>query len=98
MAAIYRSMAAIYRSIWELLRSPLEIGVAIAGNFLVIQGSVFFGIIDPVAAQNIVTDGTLGTPAGAVPITPNGTLKVNGVANLDVSRFLAVAVEVLCLP
>ena len=82
MAAIYRSMAAIYREIWELLRSPLGIGVAIAGNILVIQSSVFFGIIDPAAAQNIVTDGTLGTPAGAIPITPNGTLNNPAQPNL----------------
>ncbi|PZV18369.1 MAG: hypothetical protein DCF22_01950 [Leptolyngbya sp.] len=67
-------MAAIYSEIRGLLRSPLVRGFAIAGSFLISQSSVFFGGTCPAAAQNIVTDGTLGTPAGAIPITPNGTL------------------------
>ncbi|MBM0743037.1 filamentous hemagglutinin N-terminal domain-containing protein [Phormidium sp. CLA17] len=66
-------MAAIYSDRRGLLRS-LATGVAIVGSFLVGQGSVFLREVCPAAAQNIVTDGTLGAPATAVPITPNGTL------------------------
>ncbi len=74
-------MTAIYREIWELLRSPLAARVAIAG-ILVSQITVLFGVIYPAAAQNIVTDGTLGLPAQAIPITPNGTLNNPAQPNL----------------
>lgn len=72
-------MVAIYSDLW---RSPLATGVAIAGSFLISQASAFFGTTYSVAAQNIVTDGTLGTPAVAIPITPNGTLNNPAQPNL----------------
>jgi filamentous hemagglutinin family protein len=75
-------MAAIYGEIWGVLRSPVIMGVAIAGSFLVSQSRVFWGGISPASAQNIVTDGTLGTPAVAIPITPNGTLNNPAQPNL----------------
>ncbi|MCY7392064.1 MAG: filamentous hemagglutinin N-terminal domain-containing protein, partial [Leptolyngbyaceae cyanobacterium CAN_BIN12] len=72
-------MVAIYSDLW---RSPWATGVAIAGSFLISQASAFFGTTYSVAAQNIVTDGTLGTPAVAIPITPNGTLNNPAQPNL----------------
>ncbi|MEX0271684.1 filamentous hemagglutinin N-terminal domain-containing protein [Leptolyngbyaceae cyanobacterium UHCC 1019] len=75
-------MVALYSEIRALLRSPFTTGVAIAGSFLLSQTSAFLGGISPAAAQNIVTDGTLGTPAVAIPITPNGTLNNPAQPNL----------------